>query len=95
MSSEKDVTEALGPLPPTGDVEWVEDITAEEEDREGVHRLQFPRRPSSQELMASWTGTPSVRGGSETMRMVLLTFSAIGITFTWGIEMTCMVHPFR
>ncbi|KAG9250033.1 major facilitator superfamily domain-containing protein [Emericellopsis atlantica] len=38
--------------------------------------------------MATWTGTPGVRGGSETAQMALLTFGAIGITFTWGIEMT-------
>ncbi|KAI9850867.1 MAG: hypothetical protein M1838_004936 [Thelocarpon superellum] len=37
---------------------------------------------------ASWAGTPSVRGSSEAMRMALLTFSMIGLQFTWGIEMT-------
>jgi solute carrier family 45 protein 1/2/4 len=31
--------------------------------------------------MASWSGQPSVWGSSEAMRMVLLTFSAIGITW--------------
>ncbi|KAF7562170.1 hypothetical protein G7046_g1969 [Stylonectria norvegica] len=38
--------------------------------------------------MARWAGQPSVRGSSEAVRMVLLTFVTIGITFTWGIEMT-------
>ncbi|KAH7171138.1 major facilitator superfamily domain-containing protein [Dactylonectria macrodidyma] len=38
--------------------------------------------------MASWAGQPSVKGSSEGVRMVLLTFVTIGITFTWGIEMT-------
>ncbi|PKS10564.1 hypothetical protein jhhlp_002318 [Lomentospora prolificans] len=38
--------------------------------------------------MAKWRGHPSVRGSSEMMRMILLCFSAIGITFTWGFEMT-------
>lgn len=30
--------------------------------------------------MASWTGQPSIKGSTEAMRMVLLTFNAIGIT---------------
>ncbi|KAF7541206.1 hypothetical protein G7Z17_g12012 [Cylindrodendrum hubeiense] len=38
--------------------------------------------------MASWAGQPAIKGGSEAVRMVLLTFVTIGITFTWGIEMT-------
>ncbi|KAF6818616.1 sucrose transport protein [Colletotrichum sojae] len=38
--------------------------------------------------MSSWSGQPSIRGSSEAVRMVLLTFCTIGITFTWGIEMT-------
>lgn len=40
-------------------------------------------------MAASFVGQPSVRGSSEVIRMILLTFSAIGITFTWGVEMTC------
>ncbi|QUC18357.1 uncharacterized protein UV8b_02598 [Ustilaginoidea virens] len=38
--------------------------------------------------MASLVGRPSIRGSSEAMRMILLNFCVIGITFTWGIEMT-------
>ncbi|TVY28910.1 General alpha-glucoside permease [Lachnellula hyalina] len=38
--------------------------------------------------MASWTGQPHVKGSTEAMRMVLLTFSLVGLQFTWGIEMT-------
>ncbi|KAI5466421.1 hypothetical protein BGZ63DRAFT_376156 [Mariannaea sp. PMI_226] len=38
--------------------------------------------------MASWTGQPNIKGSSETMRMVWLNFICIGITFTWGVEMT-------
>ncbi|KAL7900013.1 major facilitator superfamily domain-containing protein [Trichoderma sp. SZMC 28014] len=34
------------------------------------------------------TGKASIRGNSEMVRMVLLTFCTIGITFTWGVEMT-------
>ncbi|KAL1968290.1 hypothetical protein VTN77DRAFT_2125 [Rasamsonia byssochlamydoides] len=37
---------------------------------------------------ASWTGTPSIKGRTEATRMALLTFSLIGLQFTWGIEMT-------
>ncbi|KAK0633529.1 major facilitator superfamily domain-containing protein [Immersiella caudata] len=38
--------------------------------------------------MSTWTGKPSVKGSSETMRMALLTCVSVGITFTWGVEMT-------
>lgn len=40
-------------------------------------------------MAATFMGKPSVRGSSETVRMILLTFISIGITFTWGVEMTC------
>lgn len=40
------------------------------------------------EDMSTWTGRAAVKGGSETMRMVLLTCSSIGVSFTWGVEMT-------
>ncbi|KAL2685266.1 hypothetical protein Neosp_006363 [[Neocosmospora] mangrovei] len=38
--------------------------------------------------MASWSGTPSIKGNTEAVRMVLLNFITIGVTFTWGVEMT-------
>ncbi|KAL2269946.1 hypothetical protein VTJ83DRAFT_2130 [Remersonia thermophila] len=38
--------------------------------------------------MATWAGQPKVKGSTETMRMILLTCVSIGITFTWGVEMT-------
>lgn len=31
--------------------------------------------------MSSWAGQPSIRGSSEAMRMVLLTFNTLGITY--------------
>ncbi|KAL2835094.1 hypothetical protein BDW59DRAFT_137098 [Aspergillus cavernicola] len=37
---------------------------------------------------ARWAGSPSIRGRTESMRMALLTFSLLGLQFTWGIEMT-------
>ncbi|KAI1617716.1 major facilitator superfamily domain-containing protein [Exophiala viscosa] len=37
---------------------------------------------------ASWSGNPSIKGSTESMRMVLLTFCLIGLQFTWGTEMT-------
>ncbi|KAF2207139.1 hypothetical protein CERZMDRAFT_51713 [Cercospora zeae-maydis SCOH1-5] len=36
----------------------------------------------------SWTGQSRIRGGSEAMRMFLLTFSLIGLQFCWGTEQT-------
>ncbi|PHH59476.1 hypothetical protein CDD81_3166 [Ophiocordyceps australis] len=38
--------------------------------------------------MATLEGQVSIRGSSETMRMMLLTFASTGMTFTWGVEMT-------
>ncbi|KAK3362771.1 major facilitator superfamily domain-containing protein [Lasiosphaeria hispida] len=38
--------------------------------------------------MSTWTGQPGIKGSSETTRMILLTCVSIGITFTWGVEMT-------
>ncbi|KAI5467247.1 major facilitator superfamily domain-containing protein [Mariannaea sp. PMI_226] len=38
--------------------------------------------------MATWSGQPAVKGRSETVRMILLSFVTIGLTFTWGVEMT-------
>ncbi|ERS98621.1 solute carrier family 45, member 1/2/4 [Sporothrix schenckii 1099-18] len=40
------------------------------------------------ETMASWSGQPSVKGATETTRMMLLTAASMGIAFTWGVEMT-------
>ena len=37
---------------------------------------------------ARWSGTPSIKGSTTATRMALLTFSLIGLQFTWGIEMT-------
>ncbi|KAK5087986.1 hypothetical protein LTR05_002202 [Lithohypha guttulata] len=37
---------------------------------------------------AEWVGTPRIRGGSEPVRMILLTFSLIGLQLTWGLEQT-------
>lgn len=48
-----------------------------------VERERYPRS------MASWVGQPRIKGSSEVMRMVLLTLTLVGVSFTWGIEMTC------
>ncbi|KAF1346736.1 sucrose transport protein [Delphinella strobiligena] len=39
-------------------------------------------------MIASTSGTPHVKGSSESARMALLTFSLVGLQFTWGTEMT-------
>lgn len=43
--------------------------------------------------MASWAGQPDIKGRNETVRMMLLCAVHFGITFTWGVEMTCE-NPF-
>lgn len=37
---------------------------------------------------ASWVGQPRIKGSTESIRMLLLTFSIIGLQFAWGTEMT-------
>ena len=37
---------------------------------------------------AEWAGTPFIRGSTEPARMILLTFSLIGLQLTWGLEQT-------
>ncbi|KAF7921348.1 uncharacterized protein EAE98_004628 [Botrytis deweyae] len=61
------------------------------ESSEGVLRggdLDFEGYFESKADMASWSGQPAIKGSTEQMRMALLTFSLVGLQFTWGIEMT-------
>ncbi|RYP12116.1 hypothetical protein DL765_007485 [Monosporascus sp. GIB2] len=44
--------------------------------------------PNNPGEMTRWSGQPSIKGSSESMRMLLLTCSTIGISFVWGIEQT-------
>ncbi|KAJ4394536.1 hypothetical protein N0V93_003755 [Gnomoniopsis smithogilvyi] len=39
-------------------------------------------------MASSWSGQPSIKGRSEWVRMMLLCAVHLGITFTWGVEMT-------
>lgn len=41
------------------------------------------------ESMSSFTGRPGIKGRNETIRMTLLCAIYFGVTFTWGVEMTC------
>ncbi|KAF2811230.1 sucrose transport protein-like protein [Mytilinidion resinicola] len=38
--------------------------------------------------VSQWSGTPAIKGSTESMRMALLTLVLVGLQFTWGIEMT-------
>lgn len=57
-------------------------------DEQGNARSPWTRQSSScardgcdrGDMAATWAGKASIRGGSETVRMMLLTFSSIGIT---------------
>ncbi|KAK8874912.1 sucrose transporter [Apiospora arundinis] len=46
------------------------------------------RNPSNPAEMTRWSGQPSIKGSSDTVRMLLLNFCTLGIVFTWGVEMT-------
>jgi hypothetical protein len=39
------------------------------------------RNPNNPAEMSRWTGQPSIMGSSDTMRMILLNFCALGITY--------------
>lgn len=39
-------------------------------------------------MASSWSGQPSIKGRTEWVRMMLLCVVHLGITFTWGVEMT-------
>lgn len=56
--------------------------------REGINRRNIQEEEAD---MASWVGQPAIKGSTDSMRMALLTLSLIGLQFTWGIEMTCML----
>jgi solute carrier family 45 protein 1/2/4 len=51
----------------------------EEGNLEGEHGNENAQAEVEDEDMASWTGQPSIKGSTESMRMALLTFSLIGL----------------
>lgn len=51
----------------------------EDEDEDEYDREGFSKPELAFSEMASWAGQPAVKGSTETMRMVLLTFCLIGI----------------
>jgi len=50
--------------------------------------MAFTSSSSSTTAVTSWVGQPRVKGSTESIQMVLLTFSMIGLQFCWGTEMT-------
>ncbi|KAK8140262.1 hypothetical protein PG984_000328 [Apiospora sp. TS-2023a] len=66
-----------------------ENIGAQREDRDGDDEDDgWVRNPNNPAEMSKWSGQPSIKGSSDTVRMLLLNFSTLGIVFTWGVEMT-------
>lgn len=64
------------------DREWDESSVADSDDEDKAILEQDP------EAMGVWAGQASIKGSTETMRMVLLCLNHVGMTFTWGVEMT-------
>ncbi|KAJ4207804.1 hypothetical protein NW767_002040 [Fusarium falciforme] len=64
------------------------DTTDDREDSFDRDSEDYGRERYNPANMASWSGTPSIKGNTEAVRMVLLNFITIGVTFTWGVEMT-------
>lgn len=69
---------------PEQEEEGGEDNDPELGDDDDVVVLVDPSR-----RMASWAGQPDIRGRNETIRMMSLCAVHLGISFTWGVEMTC------
>ena len=64
-------------LPSSVDTDDDDEHDDEHDERDSyIHRVD-----GDPAAMASWIGQPSVKGRSEAMRMILLTFTSIGITF--------------
>jgi hypothetical protein len=61
---------------------------SEDEDRE-VSKF-IPSRTRG-ESMASWAGQPSIRGSTESMRMALLTVTAVGLQYVSPYPLTVLV----
>jgi len=38
-------------------------------------------------MSSTWVGAPSIKGPTESVRMILLTISLTGVQLVWGIEM--------
>jgi hypothetical protein len=56
-----------------------EELKAEEDIAEDTPEGIAEEIEAQDEDMASWAGQPSIKGSTETMRMMLLTFSLIGL----------------
>lgn len=39
-------------------------------------------------IRRQWTQAPKIKGSNESIKMILLTISVLGLQFTWGVEMT-------
>lgn len=57
---------------------WDQEDDGFEEQR---HAFRNAAPTQDSENMSSWSGTPSIKGSTETVRMMLLTLNSIGITF--------------
>lgn len=72
-----------GPSCHTGREEEQEDS---DQEQGGETFVEHSRR------MASWAGQPAIKGRNEIIRMMLLCAVHFGISFTWGVEMTCETY---
>ena len=79
------------PKPHSFDGEEEDRLQIEDGNRQDEGEQQIARATSDDEddpfleddpaNMSSWAGQPSVKGSSETVRMMLLTFSSVGMTY--------------
>lgn len=69
-----------GPRFPTDDENWRnrDDLNTAQATNDEDEAIFLENDPAK---MSSWTGQPSVKGSSETMRMMMLTFSSVGMTY--------------
>lgn len=65
---------------------YTEEEEDDNDDDEGYDAIGFVEHIRK---MSSWSGQPDIKGRNESVRMMLLCAVHFGITFTWGVEMTC------
>lgn len=61
-------------------------------ERDSADSYSYIRRGRNLPNMATWSGQPAIRGNSEAMRMILLSFVTIGITYVYPASLCDMTN---
>ena len=61
-------------------------------ERDSADSYSYIRRGRNLPNMGNWSGQPAIRGNSEAMRMILLSFVTIGITYVYPASLCDMTN---